>query len=262
MSVARINLIANLCSSSLTLDIGRGSYYGTIGEGESMLKISDLQGILVSGISCVAAPTFSSEDSSYLEQETFAAWVALLRNAPCRVLNRPSLRHPLVWAGPLYQRRIARELGVPTLFDDLCTGDELMIRRDTGEDVACMDLATYESFWIGGSHQIVRERIYTTTDLSRGTPQIIVAYVGGRCNASPVSISGGAPSVQEDPLEDAKRTTRFLADELQLQYAFFSFSVNGSHIAFCRVYQYWPSNIVSPLVSWAADAILQALETQ
>ncbi len=216
----------------------------------------------MSGLACVAAPTFSSEDSRYLEQETFAAWIALLQHAPCRVLNRPSLRHPSVWAEPLYTRRIARELGVPTLFDDLCTGEELERRRNNGADVACMDIASTGTFWLDGSHQIVREQFYTATNLARGTPQILVAYVGGRCNADPISGSGSAFSVQDDVIEEAKRITRLLAGELQLQYAFFSFSVNDSQAMFCRAYQYWPNQKASPLASWAVDAILKALETE
>ena len=148
MHPAGARVVTNLCDAQVTVDVGGSSCHDRIILNNDSFRTDDLDGIVVSGMPCRAAAGYSPEDCQYVELETLAVWMALLRTARCKVLNRPAPEVPPAAFRPLHVRAIARAAGIPTIDDQIGSGADLVRLRDNGEDVACVDLYDQSAFWL------------------------------------------------------------------------------------------------------------------
>jgi hypothetical protein len=163
---------------------------------------------------------------------------------------------------PTIQTRvIARNAGIPTISEDVHCGAELLHRRGRAEDAACVDLYTQSAFWLSGNYPIDEQRFYSMTDVTPAKEQLLLAYIGGRSNGHSMGSreNDDASSIAHSTLHEASSAAQYLAEILNLEYAFFSFSVTKTHPEFCRVDTCWPGKRNDPLVHWTAGAVVAAL---
>jgi hypothetical protein len=246
--------LANLCQSPMTVDVGPATPSDRITIDGHAVCPDALRGIVVSTMPCVAPPGYSPEDSRYLERETFAAWMALLRNAACRVVNRPAF-DALPASTPSFQVRVmARRAGIPTIDDEICEGADLLRRRALGENLACLDLCTQAAFWLSSEAPVDAQRLYSVTNVTSANRQLLLACVDGLIRGQWIG-----RDVSRSTLREAAAAACQLAGLMRLDYAFVSFAAIERRALFCRVYTFWPADRSHRLVRSTADALLETL---
>jgi len=257
-------LVTNLCDTQATVDIGGPSPHDRILLNNYSFQTGDLYGIVVSGMPCRATPGYSPNDSRYIEHETVAAWMALLRTARCRVLNRPHFETAPAIFQTLHVRAVARAAGIPTIDDHICSGADLLGMRMLGDEIACVDLYDQSTFWLSAAHSIDDKRMYSATSLTKTAEQIMLAYVGGRCYSDLIPVAGHLESknLTQSIRAEATSIAKHLANLLELDYAFYAFSLVSGHLQFCRAYTFWPTTNHNYLINWTATTILTELSNQ
>jgi hypothetical protein len=260
---SRSCLLTNLCRAQVTVDVGNTTAADRLLIEGVSVDVNRIHGIVVSGVACQAPPGYSGEDSRYIELETFAIWIALLSKARCRVLNRPRFGALPPGLSPFQVRAAARQAGVPTVTDELCTGADLLKRQARGTRTACLDLVTQSAFWLGSCPVFDDGRLYSATALTFGEPQVLLTYVAGHCEGYVIfpheSHAASSDALLPATLGEATESAHHLVSILGLDYGFLSFRSAGKRLEFCRAYAHWPGGTLSPVAERTAAALADEL---
>jgi hypothetical protein len=258
---APVWLLTNLCHAGVTVNIGGSPGFDRIRFEDRFFEPERLGGILVSGMVSLAPAGYSPADSRYLAQETFAAWLAFLRQAKCRVVNRPSFACLATGLSCTQTRAMARSVGIATIKEEVHSGAELLRRRAAGDDVACVDLFTQAAFWLHGKHAIDDQKFYSVTEVGAADDQLLLAHVGGRLDGCVITRRGIDPmnSIAAPTFHEACSASLHLANLLKIEYAFFSFSISNRLPEFCGMYLHWPGNANDRLIRSTAEALIEDL---
>jgi len=216
----RVYLVQNVALVNISAPFGVDDVEAKIViEGES-LSIRTAKAILVSQVMAGTKDLMDGSDAHYVEQEVFASWLALLSMAPCRIINRPSARVPVMLYNSIQLRSFARSLGVPTVDEEICSKRELVRRKQRGENLVCLDLSNQQPFCLVDDYRIEGGRLYSIIEVTCDATYAITVRIAEEFLSFLYKPSQGIfrmPDAFQNQLKDSSRT---LLDALNLSFAY------------------------------------------
>jgi len=259
----RAYVVPNVSLVNISVPLGVDNVEAKIIIDSKPLPLRSAKAFLVSHVTAASKDVLDSSDTQYAEHEAYASWLALLSMVPCRVINRPSTRIPVMHYNSMQIRSFARALGVPTVKEEICSKRELTRRKQRGENLACIDLSNQQPFCLADGYPIEGGRLYSILDVPCDTTYAItVRIVDEFLTFSYAPSQGMFPTtdVLQQQLKDSSRT---LLDALSLTYAYciYAFQSYQQEIPeFIRLYTSNPSFLPQSLSNMVTDKIVEELK--
>jgi hypothetical protein len=233
--------IGNVAGAGVSLPIGVDGMEAWAKVSGHELPIGRAKACVLSCVLSKCWDPLSPSNAAYIEQESHAAWLALLYGIPCRMLNRPSASVPVWMFSSLQIRSIVRTLGIPTADDRICNGRTLESGRPKESHIACIDLSNHRRFWLDGDYTLSADQMYAVVSVPVDPMYDIIVRVGNEFFGYTWEL--GAQTAQElSPVADSLiENTRRLLCALELEYAYCFYSrVERTH-TFTSLQTYAPS---------------------